>query len=46
MSDLTLLRPDRHVSVRDTFGFDSPMTVPAFSQRTEHVTRPTASTPT
>jgi cobaltochelatase CobS len=37
MSDLTLLRPDRHVSVRDTFGFDSPMTVPAFSQRTEHV---------
>ena len=37
MSDLTLLRPDLHVSVRDTFGFDSPMTVPAFSQRTEHV---------
>ncbi|MEI8267258.1 MAG: AAA family ATPase [Betaproteobacteria bacterium] len=37
MSDLSLLRPDRHVGVRDTFGIDSAMTVPAFSQRTEHV---------
>jgi cobaltochelatase CobS len=37
MSDFTTLQPDRQVSVRDTFGIDSPMTVPAFSQRTEHV---------
>jgi len=37
MTDLTSMRPDRMVSVRDTFGIDSPMTVPAFSQRTEHV---------
>jgi len=37
MSDFITLQPDRQVSVRDTFGIDSPMTVPAFSQRTEHV---------
>jgi cobaltochelatase CobS len=37
MSDFTTLQPDRQVNVRDTFGIDSPMTVPAFSQRTEHV---------
>jgi len=37
MSDFTTLQPDRQVSVRDTFGIDSLMTVPAFSQRTEHV---------
>jgi cobaltochelatase CobS len=37
MSDFTTLQPDRQVSVRDAFGIDSPMTVPAFSQRTEHV---------
>ena len=30
-------RPDREVSVRDTFGIDSDMRVPAFSLRTEHV---------
>jgi cobaltochelatase CobS len=29
--------PDRDVSVRDTFGFDCEMTVPAFSVRNEHV---------
>ena len=29
--------PDRLVSVRDTFGIDSPLTVPAFAQRDEHV---------
>ena len=40
MSDFTTLQPDRQVSVRDTFGIDSPMTVPAFSQRTEHVPDP------
>jgi cobaltochelatase CobS len=37
MSDFITLLPDRQVSVRDAFGIDSPMTVPAFSQRTEHV---------
>jgi len=37
MSDFITLQPDRQVSVRDTFGIDSPMKVPAFSQRTEHV---------
>ncbi len=29
--------PDREVAVRDVFGFDSPLTVPAFSTRDEHV---------
>lgn len=37
MSDFIAMQPDRQVSVRDAFGIDSPMTVPAFSQRTEHV---------
>jgi cobaltochelatase CobS len=37
MSDFTTLQPDRQVSVRDTFGIDSPMMVPAFGQRSEHV---------
>ena len=29
--------PDRQVSVREVFGLDSDMTVPAFSERAEHV---------
>ena len=29
--------PDREMAVRDVFGFDSPLTVPAFSTRDEHV---------
>ena len=29
--------PDRQVSVRDVFGLDIDMTVPAFSSRAEHV---------
>ena len=37
MTDLNLLRPDRHVSVRDTFGIDSELLVPAFGERDEHV---------
>ena len=37
MSDLIPMHPDCEVRVRDVFGIDSPMTVPAFSQRTEHV---------
>ncbi|GAN63805.1 cobaltochelatase CobS subunit [Acetobacter indonesiensis NRIC 0313] len=32
-----LSEPDREVSVRDVFGLDSDLTVPAFSLRTEHV---------
>src|ERR671916_1282244 len=34
---LLQLQPDRQVSVRQTFGVDSDMTVPAFSQRDPHV---------
>src|SRR5471032_743141 len=33
---LTLL-PDKHVSIRDTFGVDSDMMIPAFSTRDPHV---------
>ena len=37
MTDLSLLQPTRTVSVRDVFGIDTDMTVPAFAERTEHV---------
>ena len=37
MTDLADLTPDITVSVRDTFGFDSPLLAPAFSKRDEHV---------
>ena len=37
MSDLEAVRPDREVSVRDVFGIDTSLTVPAFSERDEHV---------
>ena len=37
MTDLTLVQPDRMVRVRDTFGIDSDLQVPAFAERTEHV---------
>ena len=37
MSDLNILRPDRLLSVRDTFGIDSDLQVPAFGERDEHV---------
>ncbi|MDE2395790.1 MAG: AAA family ATPase [Burkholderiales bacterium] len=37
MSDLSLLRPDLDVSVRDLFGIDSDLRVPAFSEREDHV---------
>jgi cobaltochelatase CobS len=37
MTDLALLQPDTQVSVRDVFGIDSTLRVPAFSQRDEHV---------
>lgn len=37
MTDLSLLQPTRTVSVRDVFGIDTDMTVPAFAERSEHV---------
>ena len=37
MSDLNTLRPDRLLGVRDTFGIDSDLQVPAFGERDEHV---------
>ena len=37
MSDLIALRPTRTVSVRDTFGIDTDLQVPAFEERDEHV---------
>ncbi|RYF80990.1 MAG: cobaltochelatase subunit CobS [Comamonadaceae bacterium] len=37
MTDTADLRPDRLLSVRDTFGIDSDLQVPAFSERDAHV---------
>ena len=37
MTELADLQPDTTVSVRDTFGVDSALRVPAFSQRDAHV---------
>ena len=37
MTDMALLRPDRVVSARKASGIDSPLQVPAFSQRDNHV---------
>lgn len=37
MTDLSLLQPTRTVSVRDVFGIDTDMSVPAFAERSEHV---------
>jgi cobaltochelatase CobS len=37
MTDLSELKPDTRISVRDVFGLDTALTVPAFSQRDEHV---------
>lgn len=37
LTDITDLRPDRLLSVRDTFGIDSDLQVPAFSDRDAHV---------
>ncbi|MCG8428639.1 MAG: AAA family ATPase [Chromatiales bacterium] len=37
MSDLKQIIPDRNLSVKSTFGIDSPLHVPAFSQRDDHV---------
>ena len=37
MTDLSQLQPSKLVNVRDVFGIDSGMVVPAFAERTEHV---------
>ena len=37
MTDTAQLQPDLTVSVRDTFGIDSDLRVPAFSERDDHV---------
>ncbi len=37
MSDVTQLRPDRLLAVREVFGIDSDLAVPAFGERDDHV---------
>ena len=37
MSDLAQIRPDKRVSVRELFGIDSDLMVPAFAERDAHV---------
>ena len=37
MTDLQILRPDHSLSVRDVFGIDTDMQVPAFGERDDHV---------
>lgn len=37
MNDTALIKPDRTLHVRDAFGIDLDMTVPAFTQQDEHV---------
>ena len=37
MTDLADLRPTQHICVRDVFGIDSDLQVPAFSERDAHV---------
>ena len=37
MTEITQIRPDRMVSARDLFGIDTDLTVPAFSERDDHV---------
>jgi cobaltochelatase CobS len=37
LTDLTAQKPDARVSVREVFGLDSALTVPAFSRRDDHV---------
>ncbi len=36
-SDIAPIKPDIQVSVRDLFGIDSDLCVPAFSERDDHV---------
>jgi cobaltochelatase CobS len=37
VTDITASTPDRLLSVRDLFGIDSDLRVPAFAERSEHV---------
>ena len=37
MTELTNLRPTEMVSVREVFGIDTELKVPAFAERSEHV---------
>ena len=37
MTDITQIRPDRQVPVRELFGIDSDLMVPAFAERDDHV---------
>ncbi|WP_024303562.1 AAA family ATPase [Pseudogulbenkiania sp. MAI-1] len=37
MTDISQIQPDRMVSVREVFGIDSDLKVPAFSERDDHV---------
>ena len=37
MTEITALQPERRVSVREAFGIDAELTVPAFAERDEHV---------
>jgi len=37
MTEITQIRPDRQVSVREVFGIDSDLMVPAFAGRDDHV---------
>jgi cobaltochelatase CobS len=37
VTDIAALQPDRRLAVRDVFGIDSDLMVPAFSEREEHV---------
>ncbi|MEO8938735.1 MAG: AAA family ATPase [Burkholderiaceae bacterium] len=37
MTEISTLQPDRMVAVRDVFGIDSDLKVPAFSERDDHV---------
>ncbi len=37
MTDLTGIHPDRMISVREVFGIDTELLVPAFTERDEHV---------
>lgn len=37
VTEIEQIQPDRQVSVRQLFGFDSDLRVPAFSERDDHV---------
>ncbi|MGH6637952.1 MAG: AAA family ATPase [Polaromonas sp.] len=37
MTELTAIRPDRMISVREVFGIDTDLQVPAFGEREDHV---------